>query len=297
MRIGLVASEWVGPFVFIALDLDGTLSQDRITVNLSNSGSPLKTLDRLLHDPTADVGIVQADALERFVQDNPAADARRHLRFIARIYDEAVHVVARKSVTNLRQLDGLKVSVGHTGSAGAVTARLVFEKLGIRPVLTNGDVKDALDRLGSGEIDAVFVLAQRPALQILMFETAGFHLLPVPWDPALSGLYEPAELNAVEYPTLLDKDEVVPTVKVPVVLAALDRIRGSVGDKRLDRFTASLFGRIDDLRQPARSFVWADADFSAAVPGWERLDSAAPRGPRPLPDERRREPVRREERP
>ena len=95
--------------VFIALDLEGTLIHDRIKVVLSDSGGPLKTLDRLLHDPSADVGIVQTDALERFVQDNPAADARRRLRSVARLYDEAVHVVARTSVKDLHQLDGRKV--------------------------------------------------------------------------------------------------------------------------------------------------------------------------------------------
>jgi TRAP-type uncharacterized transport system substrate-binding protein len=297
IRIGLVASDWRAPFVFIALDLDGTLAHDRIAVALSDSGGPLKTLDRLLHDPSADAGIVQADALERFVEDNPAAAARRRLRSLARLYDEAVHVVARKSVKDLRQLDGRRVNVGEAGSASEGTARLVFEKLGIRPVLANGDVKDALDHLGSGEIDAVFVVAQRPALEILMFETAGFHLLPVPSDPALADLYEPVELNAAEYPTLLEKGEAVPTVKVPVILAALDRIRGSVGSKRLERFTASLAGRLGDLRQPGRNFDWREVDFSTPVPGWERLDTGLWRDPEPAPEERRRDPARREERP
>jgi TRAP-type uncharacterized transport system substrate-binding protein len=296
IRIGLVGSDRRAPFVFIARDLEGTLIHDRIKVVLSDSGGPLKTLDRLLHDPSADVGIVQTDALERFVQDNPAADARRRLRSVARLYDEAVHVVARTSVKDLHQLDGRKVNVGVAASAREVTARLVFEKLGIRPVLTNGDVKDALDHLGSGEIDAVFVVAQRPALQILMFETAGFHLLPVPWDPALESLYEPAELNAAEYPTLLEKGEAVATVKVPVILAALDRIRGSVGAKRLERLTASLAGRLDDLRQPGRNFEWKAVDLSAPVPGWERLDAGPWRDPKPAPKEQR-DPARPEGRP
>jgi ABC-type amino acid transport substrate-binding protein len=170
-RVGLVSGEWNGTFARIAVDLHNEVGADHLALELSASGGPLQTLDQIIHRPGVDVGLVQADALERLMQDDPTSDAREHLRYIAPLYDETVHVVASTDITNLRQLDGRRVNVGKAGSSSDITARLVFEKLGIKATFTNHEIKDALDHLGAGEIDAAVILAPSPAWEILVFQT------------------------------------------------------------------------------------------------------------------------------
>jgi uncharacterized protein len=242
---------------------------------------------------------VQADALERLMQDDPTSDAREHLRYIAPLYDETVHVVASTDITNLRQLDGRRVNVGKAGSSSDITARLVFEKLGIKATFTNHEIKDALDHLGAGEIDAAVILAPSPAWEILVFQTEGYHLVPVPWESSIGDIYKPAELGYAQYPTLIAEGEALPTVKVSVVLAAYNWRKGSQGWRRVEHFASSLFGRIERMRQPGHHFAWNEVDLSQDVPGWERLGTKATESQpkQAAPTATKQAPVRREDGP
>jgi|tagenome__1003787_1003787.scaffolds.fasta_scaffold20913412_1 TRAP-type uncharacterized transport system substrate-binding protein len=277
-RIGLVSGEWNGTFARISVDLHNEVDADQLALELSASGGPLQTLDQIIHRPGVDVGLVQADALERLMRDDPSSNARQYLRYIASLYDETVHVVARADITNLRQLDGHKINVGKAGSSSDITARLLFEKLGIGATFTNDDVKDALDHLVAGDIDAAVILAPSPAWEVLVFQTEGFRLVPIPWEPAVGDVYKPAELGYAEYPTLIAEGQAVPTVKVSVVLAVYNWRKGSPGWKRVERFASSLFARVEHLRRPGHHFAWNEVDLSEDVPGWERFETKGPEG-------------------
>ena len=270
-EFGLVSDEGNGTFARIAADLHTELGRDRLRIRPSGSSGPLRTLNEILYRPGADIGVVQADALESLVLDDPSTIAPRRLRFLSRIYDAQVHVLARKSITDIRQLDSLAVNIGDPESGSHLTARLVFGKLGIKPTFTTYDTSDALDRLRSGEITAVFVVAPRPAAEILQFFGDGFHLLAVPWHPEIMQSYNPSEFLAADYPTLIREGERVETIAVDVVFAVYKWRESSEGYRRLARFTRSFYARLGQLQQPGRHFTWSQADPSAKVHGWERF--------------------------
>jgi uncharacterized protein len=278
--VGLVSDEGNGTFARIAADLHTELGRDRLRIRPSGSSGPLRTLNEILYRPGADIGVVQADALESLVMEDPSTVAPRHLRFLSRIYDAHVHVVTRDMITDIRQLDSLAVNIGSPDSGSHLTARLVFGKLGIKPTFTTYDTGDALDRLRAGEITAVFVVAPRPAAEILQFFGDGFHLLAVPWDPEVLRSYNPSEFLAADYPTLIREGERVETIAVDVVLAVYNWRESSTGYRRLTRFTRSLFSRLNQLQQPGHHFSWSQVDPSAEVHGWQRFTFEG--GPRPV---------------
>jgi TRAP-type uncharacterized transport system substrate-binding protein len=278
--VGLVSDEGNGTFDRIAADLHTELGRDRLRIKPFGSSGPLRTLNEILYRPGADIGVVQADALEGLVMEDPSTVAPRHLRFLSRIYDADVHVITREMITDIRQLDSLAVNIGSPESGSHLTARLVFGKLGIKPIFTTYDTSDALDRLRGGEITAVFVVAPRPAAEILQFFGDGFHLLAVPWDPEVLRSYNPSELLAADYPTLIREGQRVETIAVDVVLAVYNWRESSAGYRRLARFTRSLFSRLSQLQQPGHHFSWSQADPSAEVHGWQRFTFEG--GPRPV---------------
>ena len=86
-----------------------------------------------------DVGIVQMDARQGLPSESLRAQAQQRLRYIARLYNEELHVLASREIADIRQLDGKKVNIDKDGSGTNLTAKLVFEKLGVKPEYTTYD--------------------------------------------------------------------------------------------------------------------------------------------------------------
>jgi TRAP-type uncharacterized transport system substrate-binding protein len=287
----LVSDGADGTFARVAADLHLELSRDGLQISPSDSGGPLRTLEQILYKPGADVGIVQADAIESVATESWAALANQHLRYLARIYGEEVHVLARDRITSLRELDGLRVNINSPGSGSNITAHLVFEKLGLRPAFSTYETADALTRLRAGEIDAVFLLAPRPSGDLLRFQAEGFHLVEVPSEAALGRSYSGVELGADDYPTLIREGERVRTISVDVVFAVYNWREGTKGFRKLTRFGRSFNARLKQLQQLGHYFAWTGVEPVAPVHGWVRFDlEGASRSPEHSSVERRAQP-------
>jgi TRAP-type uncharacterized transport system substrate-binding protein len=282
-KVGLVSHEVNGTFARIAADLHDELARDRIEISLSGTSGPMQTLHDILHKPGVDIGLVQADALESLLLAGSSADPKHHLRYIARIYDEEVHVIARAQVTSLRQLDGLRVNIDKSGSGSDITARLLFSRLGLKAKFTSFETTEALEKLRAGEIDAVFILAPRPSVDVLRFQDDRFHLVDVPLDLDVGRPYSGTEFQADDYPTLIKDGERVRTIAVGVVLAVYNWPKGSRGFGRLERFAKSLSQRLAQGPQPVRHFAWNTVNFDAEVYGWDRFQLGDVQQHRPKP--------------
>ncbi|GAA4706765.1 TAXI family TRAP transporter solute-binding subunit [Pseudonocardia yuanmonensis] len=126
---------------------------------LTTAGS-VENLDRLA-DGTADVAFSQVDtAAERLAGLAPGDP--RALRALARIYDDALHVVVRRDspVRRIADLRGRAVSIGTPTSGYYAVARRLLESAGLDP---DRDVdarqlglSDAADAVQAGEIEAFF---------------------------------------------------------------------------------------------------------------------------------------------
>lgn len=273
--VGIVSGGADGTYIRIAADLANVLDGETLRVLPMIGRGSLQNLRDILFLRGVDIGIVQMDAREQMKTDNLQDDAVRRLRYITRLYNEEVHIIASREITDIRQLDGKKVNIDKEGSGTNLTARLIFEKLGISPEVTTFDQGSSYERLRSGEIQAAVYVAGRPVRAIAEFQSEGrFHLLPIPFEGEIAESYFPARFTNSDYPRLVDQDKAVDTLAVGSLLAVFNWPERSDRYNRVKRFVDAFFSRFDEFLQPGRHPKWKEVNLAAEVPGWERMKPA-----------------------
>ncbi len=258
----------------IASDLASVLDSDSLRVIPIVGKGTLADLRDLGNVGLADLALLQSDSLASMPRDQREALAGR-LSYVARLYNEEVHVVASGEITDLRQLAGRRVNIDREGSSAALTARLIFDRLGITPNYVQLDQPAALAALKAGDIAATVIVGGRPVRALTDFAGEGrFRLLPIPYESALQDIYLPAKFKAADYADLIGPGETVPTVAVGVLLATVDTPEGSPRYARIQRFAQAFFANFESLRDPARHPKWREVNVAAKVSGWSRFQPA-----------------------
>jgi uncharacterized protein len=273
--VGIVSGGADGTYIRIAADLANVLDGENLRVLPMIGRGSLQNLRDIMFLRGVDIGIVQMDAREQLKAENLQTDAVRRLRFITRLYNEEVHIIANREIADIRQLEGKKVNIDKAGSGTNLTARLIFEKLGVKPELTTYDQGSSYERLRSGEIQAAVYVAGRPVRAIAEFQSEGrFHLLPIPFEGEIAESYFPARFSNTDYPRLVDQDKPVETLAVGSLLAVFNWPENSDRYSRVSRFVEAFFSRFDEFLQPGRHPKWKEVNLAADVPGWERVKPA-----------------------
>lgn len=273
--VGIVSGGADGTYIRIAADLANVLDGDDLRVLPMIGRGSLQNLRDIMFLRGVDIGIVQMDAREQLKAENLQDDASKRLRFITRLYNEEIHIIASRDITDIRQLDGKKVNIDKDGSGTNLTARLIFEKLGIKPDVTTFDQASSYAKLKSGEIQAAIYVAGRPVRAIAEFQTDGrFHLLSIPFEGEIAESYFPARFENTDYPQLVDPGKPVDTLAVGSLLAVFNWPENSDRYNRVRRFVNAFFSRFDEFLQPGRHPKWKEVNLAADVPGWERVKPA-----------------------
>jgi uncharacterized protein len=222
-----------------------------------------------------DVGIVKVDALDMLKADTRIRDPEDQLAYIARLFNDEMHVIAGKQYTDLRQLEGKKVNFDVKLSGSDYTGRRVFELLGVKVEASNLDQNSAMQALRKGEIDAAVSVAPKPVRFIADLKPEdNFHLLDVPYADALGSMYPPAEVNSADYPNLVDAAKPIKTVAVGSILATYNWPKNNERYRRVARFVEAFFGNIDRFDNSARHPKWKEVNIAADLPGWKRFPAA-----------------------
>jgi TRAP transporter TAXI family solute receptor len=272
--VGIISGGADGTYIRIAADLANVLDGDNVRILPIIGRGSLQNLQDIMYLRGVDVGIVQMDAREGLPNDSLRAQAQQRLRYIARLYNEELHVVGSREIGDIRQLDGKKVNIDKDGSGTNLTAKLVFEKLGIKPDFTTYDQATALEHLKSGELQAVLYVAGRPVRAFSDFQGGDkFHLIPVPFEGAIADAYLPARFDPSDYPRLSD-GKPVETIAVGNVLAVFNWPERSERYRRVQRFVDAFFSRFDEFSLPGRHPKWKEVNLAADVPGWQRFKPA-----------------------
>jgi uncharacterized protein len=272
--IRLVSRQPNGTGTRVVADLLRAFEGDPLKLQPIERVGAMQILEDLMHRPGIDAAIVQTDAMEGLIQKNAGADPREHIRFIAGVYDEDVHLLSRRDIADVRELDGRRVNISTRGSGAHLTAKLIFDKLYVKPKFTTYEDGNALARLRTGEIDAVLLLAGRPTWEVLSLDPEGFRLLPIPWNYALKETYKYASLGAGDYPNLIAAGERVDTVSVSNVLAVYNWPRKTKGYSKTARFTKAFFACLTELRKPGHHFDWQLVEGTISARGWKRFQLA-----------------------
>jgi TRAP-type uncharacterized transport system substrate-binding protein len=195
------------------------------------------------------------------------------LTYIAKLYNEELHVLASAAIRNIAELEGKRVNfVGTATPIGPA----VFELLKIEVESTADDAVTALQKLKNGQIAALVYIGGKPiSLFGSLRPQEGLHLLSIPFTTKMMpSTYLPARLTAEDYPDLVAADAPVDTVAVGTVLFAAPLQPKSDRYRNVANFVDAFFTQLPRLQEAGHHAKWQDMNLAATVPGWKRFPAA-----------------------
>ena len=229
-------------------------------------------LDDLLYLRGVDAAVTQSDVFEYFRKERKTPNLERRVQYVIRLPISELHILARNDVQSLEDLRGKKVNFGPAGTGASLTGTIVFQRLGINVEQVMIDQPTALQKLQSGQVDAIARVIPKP---IDFFgkipASSGLHLVNIPFTKTFEDLYTLGEFTKQEYPNLLQGQDRIDTIAVPAVLAVFNWPRATDRYNRVERFIEYLFSRWDTLQHPPYHPKWRDVNLAATVPGWTRF--------------------------
>jgi uncharacterized protein len=265
-----------GISVPIAEDLAGVIDDGatRRVLPVLGKGSLQNLTDlRQLHG--IDLAILQTDVLD-YAKQNLFPGLDNEITYVAKLYNEEFHLLARAEIKKVTDLANQKVNVDLRGASTAITAGRIFDLLKIAIVPTYDMQKMALEKLRKGDIAALAFVAGKPAPIFRdLIDEDGLHFVSIPLDPTVTAVYAPAKLTALDYPGLIQYNQPVDTVAVETVLLAADLQPLSERYRNLVNFVDAFFTEFPTLLQPGHNPKWQEVNLRAELPGWRRFPAAA----------------------
>ncbi|HET8920602.1 MAG TPA: TAXI family TRAP transporter solute-binding subunit [Xanthobacteraceae bacterium] len=232
-------------------------------------------LDDLLYLRGVDAAVTQSDVFEYFRTQRKTPNLERRIQYVIRLPISELHILARNDVQSLEDLRGKKVNFGPAGTGASLTGTIVFQRLGINVDQVMIDQPTALQKLQSGQVDAIARVIPKP---IDFFgkipQNSGLHLVNIPFTKKFEDLYTLGEFTKQDYPNLLQGQDRIDTIAVPAVLAVFNWQKNTDRYNRVERFIEYLFSRWDTLQHPPYHPKWRDVNLAATVPGWTRFSAA-----------------------
>lgn len=273
--IGVISGSITGTYSRIAADLSAVLDDGTLRVLPILGKGSIQNITDILYLRGVDVGIVQSDVLQYIRDKGLYPDINNRISYVTKLYNEEVHLVARDDIKSLDDLRGKKVNFANEGSGTYMTALVIFNLLGIETEITTFDYELALQKVKSGEIDAMFYVAGKPAPIFAAVKPGeGLHLIPIEFTPELEKTYLPGEFNSNDYPGLVGNGEQVSTVAVGAIMAVFNWRKGNGRYYKLKRFVETFFAKFADFQKEPRHPKWLEVNLAADVPGWQRFQPA-----------------------
>jgi len=273
--VTVIAAPAGGATAIFASDMARVLDDGNIRVLPVLGKGPVRNVVDILYLKTIDMGMVAADVPEFYRLQYKIPDIASRLRYIAKLYNNELHVIAPKSVKSIYDLAGKRI-VAQT-DVGYYSAKVIFSRLGMNATFDYWtDDGKSVQKIVDGEADAyitstgkVFGLARA-----IKNENRNLHLVPIPYDKRLQDMYLPTTLSSEEYPNLLDPGETIDTIATSVLLVTFNWPDNSERYRRTANFVDALFSKIDEFRKPPRHPKWAEASLNIKIAGWERFKAA-----------------------
>jgi uncharacterized protein len=276
--IAIISGNLNATYVTIAYDLSAVLDNGdefRVLPVVGKGGG--QNIKDVRYLKGIDLGITQSNLLNTFRRTNEAGYIDDKIVYIAKLFNEEMHLVVRaeSGINSIDDLAGKKVNFSDIGSGSQLSSRDIFEKLGIKVQEVNMGQADAIEALKKGEIAATILIAGKPTASTAKLQASeGFRILPVPYRKPLQADYLPATLSADDYPKLIDKAHPVDTIACGAVLIAYNWPEGSDRYRRIQLFVDNFFPKLAEFQKPPRHPKWKETNLSATLPGWTRFKGA-----------------------
>ena len=284
--ITLMAQGTGSTYLPIAEDLQNVLDDPkgntlRVVPVVGRGGA--QNLVDLLFLRGVDLAITQQEHLLYLKQQDPRVygSIEQRVHYITKLYNSEFHLVAKKDIKSLRDLEGKRVSLNRALSATDVAGRTIFKLLNINPIIENIDVETSVKMVRSGELAAASSFAGAPVAGYAQIQDADLHFVPV--DETTIGKRDylrlleqflPSSLGGGDYPRLIGQGQSVPTLASGAMLVAYAWPEGTERAEKIKNFVTAFFENVDKLRQPPRHPKWREVALTAKVQGWTRLKAA-----------------------
>jgi TRAP-type uncharacterized transport system substrate-binding protein len=236
---------------------------------------PMRNAVDILYLRAIDMGLVASDVPEFYKLQYKVPDIASRLRYIAKLYNNELHIIAPTSVKSIFDLNGKRITA--QTDVGYYSAKVIFSRLGLKAQFDFWtDDGRAIQKLIDGEVDAYITSTGKvfPLARAIKNEDRRLHLVPIPYDPRLHDLYLPTTLSGEEYPNLLAPGEKIETVATSVLLASFNWPDDSERYRRTAKFVDAFFSKFEEFHKPPRHPKWAEASINVKIPGWERFKAA-----------------------
>ena len=223
-----------------------------------------------------DIGLTQLSVLNNFCSAyQKLGKYDDKLVYIAKLFNEEVHLIVGREITSIEQLNGRKVNIGEARSGTSYTMRDVFKRLGIKIEDVDLPQAEAFERLKNDEIAATAYVAGKAAKLIasLKFER-GIRFLDVPYSPEIAAEYLPTDMSHDDYPDLIPAGKFVQTIADEVILIGYNWPKNSDRFRRVQRFVEAFFPKIEEFRKVSFHPKWREVDLAVRVKGWKRFEPA-----------------------
>jgi uncharacterized protein len=274
--VGIVGGLLSGTYMRFVDEMASVLNDgDNLRILPIVSYGAASNLDDLLYLRGVDAAVTQSDVFEYFKTQRKTPNLERRVQYVIRLPISELHILARNDVQSLEDLRGKKVNFGPAGTGASLTGTIVFQRLGINVEQVMIDQPTALQKLQSGQVDAIARVIPKP---IDFFgkipQNSGLHLVNIPFTKTFEDLYTLGEFTKQDYPNLLQGQDRIDTIAVPAVLAVFNWPKNTDRYNRVERFIEYLFTRWDSLQHPPYHPKWRDVNLAATVPGWTRFSVA-----------------------
>lgn len=229
-------------------------------------------LKDLLYLRGVDFAVVNADVMASLDGMPLGEVAKRELRYVTKLFDQRVLLLARPSITSIQDLAGKAVGVRAERPDAQTTAQTLFRllKVGARvePLVLNPNAEP--------KQDAVLLLeSELPQVGDLAGGPGGYRLLPIPFDDRLSVAYRAAQVPGREL-ARWTAGRAVATVRVDTILAVYNWSNTSPRRPDVVAFIDAFYAKLAQFRQGAEGVLWRQIGVAAEVPGWTRYVWAEP---------------------
>jgi TRAP transporter TAXI family solute receptor len=269
--LGLITGGERGTYYQFGLNLQKLVQPSGTNLAVYTSKGSIENVYAVYQRPATQLGIVQSDVLAFVarVQSDPVLKRiAKKTRMVFPLYNEEIHVLGRRDITDFDDLADRRVAIGREGSGTYLTARLLFKVSEVAPKeMVPIDTEEALAALKAGTIDAMFYVAGYPVKLFTEQVTAsdGLALIPIT-NKSITEFYPRSEIPASTYPW---QSSALNTVAVKAVLVSFD-FRGR-DCENVGRFAQTISEKLDWLVKNGHP-KWKSVDLEYPLKGWEQYD-------------------------
>src|SRR5437899_4709083 len=202
--MGLITGGDKGTYYQFGLDLQKLVKPAGSNLTVYPPKGSIENIYAVYQRPGVPMVIVQSDVLafvSRVQTDQTLQRIAKKTRMVFPLYNEEVHLLGKKGITDFYDLAGRRVAARRDGSGTYLTARLLFKLSEVAPSeMVPIDTGEALAEPKAGRIDAMLYVAGYPVkpLKEDVTDKDGLELIPI-MNKSVLEFYPQAELPVGVY--------------------------------------------------------------------------------------------------